>query len=103
MTTGGDHVASGMIPPSRMRRSVASRGGTRGAVRSRRGGAAVVGAIATPTRAPRTRAGRAVGTLPTLCAAFRSGGTSGRLGSGPAARHPAGARASCTAAVAPHR
>ena len=44
--------------------------------------AAIVGAIATPTRAPRARAGQAVGMLPALCATSRSGGTSGRRGSG---------------------
>lgn len=102
MAAGRDDVAPGMIPPRRMRRSVASHGGTRGAVGSRRGGAAIVGAIATPTRAPRARAGQAVGMLPALCATSRSGGTSGRRGSGPAARHPAGARTARIAVDVPH-
>lgn len=103
MRTGGDEVASGMLPPRRMRRPAVSHDGTRGAVRSRCAGAAIVGAIATPTRAPRSRAGRVVGKLPALCAAYRSGGTSGRRGSGPAARHPVRPRTARPAVFMTHR
>lgn len=101
--TGCDDVASDVGTPRRMRCFAALSGGMRGAVRSRRGGAAIVGAVATPFRASRTRAGRAVGKLPALRAAFRSGGTSGRRGSGTVARHPAGRSAVRAAAPMLHR